>query len=78
MRGECMQKKKFKKKYKINGIVIWMLNGLLILFGVGYVGVSIWSKYKTDIIDKQKEQMLVITQTLSDNMEKTINIIYYF
>lgn len=68
-----MQKKKFKQRYKINGIVIWMLTGLLILFGIGYVGVSIWSKYKTDIIDKQKEQMLVITQTLSDNMEKTIN-----
>ena len=39
---------------------------VLFLAGLLYLGVATWLQYKNSIIDKQKEQMLLITQAISE------------
>ncbi len=45
---------------------------VLFLAGLLYLGVATWLQYKNSIIDKQKEQMLLITQAISENLEQYI------
>ena len=42
------------------------------LAGLLYLGVSTWLQYRNSIIDKQKEQMLLTTQAISENLEQYI------
>lgn len=42
------------------------------LAGLLYLGVSTWMQYRNSIIDKQKEQMLLTTQAISENLEQYI------
>lgn len=44
----------------------------LFLAGLLYLGVATWLQYKNSIIDKQKEQMLLTTQAVSENLEQYI------
>jgi len=44
----------------------------LFLAGLLYLGVATWLQYKNSIIDKQKEQMLLTTQAISENLEQYI------
>ena len=45
---------------------------VLFLAGLLYLGVATWLQYKNSIIDKQKEQMLLTTQAISENLEQYI------
>ena len=45
---------------------------VLFLAGLLSLGVATWLQYKNSIIDKQKEQMLLITQAISENLEQYI------
>ena len=45
---------------------------VLFLAGLLYLGVATWMQYRSSIIDKQKEQMLLTTQALSGNLEQYI------
>lgn len=42
------------------------------LAGLLYLGVATWMQYRSSIIDKQKEQMLLTTQAISENLEQYI------
>ena len=41
------------------------------LAGLLYLGVATWMQYRNSIIDKQKEQMLLTTQAISENLESS-------
>ena len=45
---------------------------VLFLAGLLYLGVATWLQYKNSIIDKRKEQMLLTTQAISENLEQYI------
>ena len=44
----------------------------LFLAGLLYLGAATWTQCRTSILDKQKEQMLLTTQAISENLEQYI------
>lgn len=52
------------------GVLILLL---LFLIGVLTVGYIIWNRYKNQIMDNQKEQLLLTSRTLADNMEMALD-----
>lgn len=66
-------KRKMKEKtYRKYIVGIWVLTAALLAGTIGVIGWSIWGKYRDDIIQKQEEQMLIISDSLADNMEENM------
>lgn len=65
--------KKNKEKKPVYGIYIGCTLVILFLMFTIYTGFSVWNRYKNTIIEKQEEQMLVIAESLADNLEDKIN-----
>ena len=49
-----------------------ILLAFLLVAAVAYVGWLTWGKYRDDIISKQKEEMLLITDSLADSLQENI------
>ncbi len=57
------------KKFRQRHIVIWGIVAFSLLGFMIVVGWSFWNRYKNNIIDKQKEQMLLVATSMADNMQ---------
>lgn len=65
MEAESSRKK--KNKYQLYGILA--AGTILLLAVLVYMGFRIWTKYKSDLMDNQKEEMQLVTKTLTQNLE---------
>lgn len=66
-------KAKMKEKtYKICMVGIWVLTAVLLLFLIAGIGSRIWGTYRDDVIEKQEDQMRIISDSLADNLEETL------
>ena len=62
-------KEKTYRKY-IAGI--WFLTAVVLAGAIGLIGWSVWGKYRDAVIEKQEEQMLIISDSLADNLEENM------
>lgn len=66
-------KKNERGRREVRPVMLWTAVILAVfLTGLLYLGVSTWLQYRNSIIDKQKEQMLLTTQAISENLEQYI------
>lgn len=65
---------KEKKKDRQRNGYLAAAAGLLcaVLLALTFAGVSVWNEYKQSIIDNQKQQMLLTSQSLADNLQVLI------
>ena len=57
------------KKFRQRHIVIWGIVAVSLLGFMIVIGWSFWNRYKNNIIDKQKEQMLLVATSMAENMQ---------
>ena len=57
------------KKFRQRHIVIWGIVAVSLLGFMIVIGWSFWNRYKNNIIDKQKEQMLLVATSMAKNMQ---------
>ncbi|MCR4745043.1 MAG: response regulator [Lachnospiraceae bacterium] len=68
-RKTAKMKKISERKYMVPLLIIMVI----VLVGlIGYIGWNYWENYRDDVIDKQKEQMMLISETLAGNMEENL------
>ena len=71
-----MNRKKHRmneKKYRKYIIGLWLVIVLALVAGIVAIGKKIWNSYRDDVIQQQEEQMLIISDSLADNMQETIS-----
>lgn len=61
-----------KKISTKNWIVCSSILACILIVGVVMVGKNVWDTYKLEIVELQKEQLLITVQVLADSMEDTI------
>lgn len=61
---------KKRKEYRYLGVAIWLVTAGILIIAAATFGYSVWSKYKDNIIQKQEEQMLIVADSLADNLEE--------
>ncbi len=66
-------KRKMKEKtYRKYIAGIWFLTAVILAGAIGLIGWSVWGKYRDAVIEKQEEQMLIISDSLADNLEENM------
>lgn len=64
-----MEKGKNNRKYVNAGLVA---GGFIIFFSFLYIGFNIWDDYKDQMIQRQKEQMLLTAKSIGEGMEANL------
>lgn len=58
---------------KYRGVVTVSLTGIALIAGVFFCGLMFWDEYKTDIINRQKDQMQITATSLAENLQETLD-----
>ena len=61
-----------QSKKQLFYICLWSVLSICAIGWLSSVGLTIWATYRDDIIQQQKEQMLVTVESLAGNLEDTI------